>query len=158
MLVGNDGTIDRFVIDLRGANGSIPDGIVMHGGDGGEDLLAIFSGPRDSVNEVDDTTVEIGTTTITYTGLETTIFEAGPGTGFVNQLHGKLQSELPDGRQAPAAAKKKIASSGTGKEKVAGSTRFDTSSTHEGQASTPATLAESLLERAFSGTLLDHLL
>ncbi len=157
MLVGNDGTIDRFVIDLRGMNGSLADGIVVHGGDGGEDLLAIFSGPRDSVNEVGEGTVEIGTTTITYTGLEATIFEAGPGTGFVNKLHGKSQSQLPDGRLA-AAAKEQIASSVTVKGKGAASERSDISSSPKAKASTPPILAESLLERAFSGTLLDQLL
>lgn len=158
MLVGNDGTTDRFVIDLRGARGSIADGIVVHGGDAaGEDLLAIVSGPLDSVNEGDDGTVEIGGTTITYTGLEVTIFEAGPGTGFVNRLHGKTQSELPDGRQAPQSKHQDSGSIAEKKEKGHASHRNEAASTTKGK-STPATLAEGLLDKAFSGTLLDQLL
>jgi hypothetical protein len=146
------------VIDLRGARGSIADGIIVHGGDAaGEDLLAVFGGPRDRVNEIDDSNVEVGGTTITYTGLETVFVLAGPGSGFVNRLHGKSHHDLPDGRQAPKSKPGHADSLASKKGKTHSDHHTDAASTSKGN-STTTHLADGLFDRAFSGSLIDQLL
>jgi hypothetical protein len=158
ILVGNDGSTDRFVIDVRGARGSLPGGVIVHGGDAGEDLLAIFGSPHDDVSELEDGSVQVGNVVFTSTGIERLFVLAGPGSGFVNRLHGKGSDHGrgPDGRQLPPGKPETLASTLPKKSAASAS---DVRENARSKTTPSIDLSfGGALERVFAGSLLDQLL
>lgn len=94
ILVGNDETDDRFTIDLRLSNGKLAEGVVIHGGDGGQDELILYRTRHEDVTHDSDRLVTIDGTPYEYTGVEDLEIVTGRGKSHVVERIEKLVNQI----------------------------------------------------------------
>ena len=165
ILAGNDGVTDRFVINLRGVGGTLADGVIVHGGEGGHDLVVVLGSFRDKVTRIDDTHVQVGDIVYELNDVEHDIILAGnpfnflKGQGLVQDLlQGKGQR--PDGRMARVEqALSSLARQDDANQDTSSDRSEEDKSERRGKAAAALSqTASSKLESIFNGSLLDRLL